>query len=141
MNASIRRVSANKSGALASCFAENLISDGGIRRYPILSRELIESAPCDVLLLRASQWRQPNRQDHGCRLGGPHARGIKHANRLAADTNARVRALYVQRHSGEDAAAVGRSILDKELSKAGLEHETRIDRRSLTQRLNPQGYC
>ena len=95
----------------------------------ILSRELIESAPCDVLLLRAS----PHSGSQVDKImvaasGGPHAReALKHANRLAADTNARVRALYVQRHSGEDAAAVGRSILDKELSKAGLEHETRID--------------
>ena len=43
--------------------------------------------------------------------------------RIGLQQTPRTRKNYVQRHSGEDAAAVGRS-MDKELSKVGLEHET-----------------
>ena len=94
-----------------------------------LSRQLLEGAPCDVLILRAAAESGRNVEEIVvASSGGPHARhALKHATQIATDTNARVKALYVQRHHGEDAAAVGRAILDKEISAAGLTDSTHID--------------
>ena len=94
-----------------------------------LSRQLIESAPCDVLLLRASATSGRSIDEIlVATSGGPHARcALKLAAKLSADTQARIRALYVQRHIGEGASAVGKAILDKEIERADLEHLGQIE--------------
>jgi len=94
-----------------------------------LSRQLLESAPCDVLLLRASiASGRAIDEILVATSGGPHARcALRLAARVSEDTQARIKALYVQRHIGEDASAVGKAILDKEIKKAGLENPGQIE--------------
>ena len=94
-----------------------------------LSRQLIESAPCDVLLLRASA--ASGREVDEILVatsGGPHAlSALRHAAKIGNDTQSRIKALYVQRHTGEDAVAVGKAILDKQLLAANLPPSTQVE--------------
>ncbi len=94
-----------------------------------LARQLLEKAACDVLLLRSSidSGESARRILVPC-AGGPHARrALQYAHILSQDSTGSVRALYVQRHTGEDANEVGKAILERELKNASLEHEVDIE--------------
>ncbi len=96
---------------------------GGTDGPTSLARQLLEHAPCDVLLLRAGP-----ESGKRCKKilvpasGGPHARrALQHADRLAQDNTGQVNTIYIQRHVGEDAQGVGEAIINRELERAKLE--------------------
>ncbi|MEC9464727.1 MAG: DUF389 domain-containing protein [Myxococcota bacterium] len=95
---------------------------GGTDGPTSLARQLLQDAPCDVLLLRAGA--QSGKRCKNILVpasGGPLARrALQHAERLAEDNTGRVSTIYIQRHVGEDAEGAGQAIIDRELTRANL---------------------
>ena len=95
-----------------------------------LDVELITRAPCAVMLLRPEPEDRPHDRVLTPVVGDDASiEGLALAAAVAADLDATVTALFVEPDVGEDAAAVGRRILDRSLRKVPRPVRDRVEPR------------
>lgn len=89
-----------------------------------LSLQLMERAPCDTMLLRAS-----GESGRECArilapaAGGPHAEvSLRLSEAMAKDTDGVATPLYVEPDAGQEAEAVGEAMLERAMDAAGVHH-------------------